>query len=297
MMDHRHAREEYHTSAERRFLLSLGLTSLILVVEVAGGVWTGSLALLSDAAHILLDILALGMSYIALRLARLPPDDRHTYGFHRLQVLAALLNGATLLVVAFGIFREAWVRFHAESHVLAGPMLVVAVVGLVVNLLVVFVLREHEHDDLNVHSAFLHVLGDTLSSVGVIVGGVVILLTGWEVADPLVSVLIGGLILLSSGRVVRQALHILTEGTPEGIPLKQVRDAMGQVPGVSGVHDLHVWTVSPGFVALSAHVTMADQPLIATQDVQAQIRHTLLEQFGIEHTTIQVECSHCGQEG
>jgi cobalt-zinc-cadmium efflux system protein len=280
---------------ERRFLLALALTGLILVAEVIGGLWTGSLALLSDAAHVSLDLFALGMSYVALRLAARPPDDRHTYGFHRMQVLAALANGATLLLVAFAIFREAWARFQNPAPVLAGPMLVVAAVGLAVNLVVVMVLREHDHHDLNVRSAFLHVLGDVLASVGVIVAGVVILLTGWTLADPLISVLIAVIILAGAGRVLRESVHILAEGVPLHLTSSQVAAAMGQVPGVEEVHDLHIWTVSPGYVALSAHVVLDDQALSRTQEMMDGLKQTLAETFSIDHTTIQFECQNCGQ--
>ena len=280
---------------QRRFVLSLALTGLILLVEITGGLWTGSLALLSDAAHIFLDVFALGMSYIALRLAALPPDDRHTYGFHRMQVLAALVNGATLLLVAFEIFREAWERFHRPALVLAGPMLAVAVVGLAVNLVVALVLREHDHHDLNVRSAFLHVLGDALASVGVIVAGVIILATGWLWVDPLVSALIGLIILLGSGRVLRESVHILAEGMPEGLTGPQVAERMSRVPGVEEVHDLHVWTVSPGYVALSAHVVLSDQSLSQTQRVMDGLKQALAKEFYIEHTTIQFKCDNCGQ--
>jgi len=280
---------------ERRFVLSLALTGLVLVAEVAGGLLTGSLALLSDAVHVFLDLFALGVSYGALRLAALPADDRHTYGFHRLQVLAALANGATLLLVAFGIFHEAWARVQRPTPVLAGPMLVVAVIGLAVNLAVALVLREHDQRDLNVRSAFLHVLGDALASVGVIVAAGVILLTGWTLADPLVSVLIGLIILAGSGQVLRRSVHILAEGTPEGLTAVQVAEVMGRVPGVSEVHDLHVWTVSPGYVALSAHVVLADQALGQAQGMMDGLKQALADRFGIEHTTIQFECANCGQ--
>jgi cobalt-zinc-cadmium efflux system protein len=280
---------------ERRFVLSLALTSLILVAEVVGGLWTGSLALLSDAAHVFLDVFALGMSYVALRLAARPADDRHTYGFHRLQVLVALVNGATLLLVAFEIFREAWARFQHPGPVLAGPMLVVALVGLVVNLVVALVLREHDHHDLNVRSAFLHVLGDALASLGVIIAGLVILFTGWMVVDPLISVLIGLMILAGSGRVLRESAHILAEGMPEGLTATQVAETMSHVPGVEEVHDLHVWTVSPGYTALSAHVVLADQSLSQAQEVMDGLKRTLAGEFDIKHTTIQFECDNCGQ--
>ncbi len=280
---------------ERRFVLSLVLTALVLVAEVAGGLWTGSLALLSDAAHVFLDVFALGMSYLALRAAALPVDDRHTYGFHRMQVLAALANGATLLLVSFEIFREAWDRLQHPAPVLAGPMLAVATVGLVVNLIVALVLREHDHDDLNVRSAFLHVLGDALASVGVIGAGALILFTGWTLVDPLVSVLIALIILAGSGRVLRESVHILAEGMPEGMTATDVAEAMSHVPGVSDVHDLHVWTVSPGYVALSSHVTLADQSLSQAESVMGGLKQVLTDEFGIEHTTIQFECDNCGQ--
>jgi cobalt-zinc-cadmium efflux system protein len=280
---------------EGRFILALALTGLILIAEVAGGLLTNSLALLSDAAHVFLDILALGLSYAALRLAARPADDRHTYGFHRFEVLAALANGALLLLMAFGIFWEAWIRFRDPAPVLAGPMLVVAVIGLVVNLVVALVLRDHDHDDLNVRSAFLHVLGDALSSVGVIVAGVIILLTGWTLADPLASVMIGVIILAGSGRVLRQALHILVEGTPEGLSAGQIARIMREAPGVSEVHDLHIWTVSPGYVALSAHVVLDDLSLSEVQEVQDSLRQILGRRFSIHHTTIQMESANCGQ--
>lgn len=201
------------SSIETRFILSLALTGVIFLAELIGGVLTRSLSLLSDAAHVFLDAFALGLSYVAIRLAALPPNDRHTYGYHRMRVLAALANGATLLLVAFEIFREAIKRLSNPEPVLAGPMLIVAVIGLVVNVVVALVLRGHDHHhDLNVQSAFLHVLGDALASVGVIAAGVVIALTGWTVIDPLVSVLIGIIILVGSGNVLRKSIHILVEG-------------------------------------------------------------------------------------
>jgi cobalt-zinc-cadmium efflux system protein len=274
-------------------LLSLSLTGLILLAEVVGGLLTRSLALLSDAAHVFLDVFALALSYAAIRLASLPPNDRHTYGYHRLRVVAALANGTTLLLVAFGIFREAMRRFSTPEPVLAGPMLVVAVIGLVVNLIVAFVLRGHSHEDLNVRSAFLHVLGDALASVGVIVAGLVIVLTGWTVVDPLVSVLIGIIILVGSGNVLRKSLHILAEGVPQGLTATEVAAAMHDVAGVSEVHDLHVWTVSPGYIALSAHVVLDDQSLSEAQTIMEDLKAALSRQFAIEHTTIQFECQSC----
>jgi len=293
-MTHNH-NHDHHGGIERRFLLSLGLTGLIFFAELVGGLLTSSLALLSDAAHVFMDAFALGLSYVAIRLTSLPPDDRHTYGYHRLRVLAALINGALLLLVAFEIFQEAIQRFSEPEPVLAGPMLVVAVMGLVINLIVALLLRGHDHDDLNVRSAFLHVLGDALASIGVIVAGVVIVLTGWTVIDPLISMLIGVIILVGSGNILRRALHILVEGVPQGLTATEVAEAMNAIPGVSKVHDLHVWTVSPGYVALSSHVVLSDQSLSDAQSILEDLEAMLSDQFGIDHTTIQVECQSCAE--
>jgi cobalt-zinc-cadmium efflux system protein len=280
---------------ENRFILALALTGLIFLAELIGGFWTHSLALLSDSAHVFMDAFALGLSYLAIRAAKLPADDKHTYGFHRMQVLAALTNGATLLLIAFEIMRQAWERFRNPEAVLAGPMLVIAVIGLVVNLVVAFTLSRHDHDDLNTRAAFLHVLGDSLASVGVIAVGVILLFVNWTWLDPLVSVLIGLLILFSSGRVLKESVHILAEGMPEGMTATAIAEAMQKMPGVSQVHDLHVWTVAPGYIALSAHVTIADQALSRTSEVMSALKEILHEGFEIQHTTIQFECGNCGQ--
>jgi len=286
-----------HTSEikENRFVLALALTGLIFIVELIGGFWTHSLALLSDSAHVFMDAFALGLSYLAIRAAKLPADDKHTYGFHRMQVLAALTNGATLLLIAFEIMRQAWDRFRNPEAVQAGPMLIIAIIGLIVNLVVAFTLSKHDHDDLNTRAAFLHVLGDALASVGVIAVGVILLFVNWTWLDPLVSVLIGVLILFSSGRVLKESVHILAEGMPEGMTATTIAEIMLKVPGVSQVHDLHVWTVAPGYIALSAHVTLADQALSQTTEVMSALKETLHESFEIQHTTIQFECENCGQ--
>jgi cobalt-zinc-cadmium efflux system protein len=290
-MSHDHTNE----IKENRFILALALTGLIFLVELIGGFWTHSLALLSDSAHVFMDAFALGLSYLAIRAAKLPADDKHTYGFHRMQVLAALTNGATLFLIAFEILREAWNRFQNPEAVQAGPMLVIAVIGLVVNLVVAFTLSKHDHDDLNTRAAFLHVLGDAVASVGVIAVGVILLFVNITWLDPLVSVLIGVLILFSSGRVLKESVHILAEGMPEGMTATTIAEIMLKVPGVSQVHDLHVWTVAPGYIALSAHVTVDDQSLSQTTEVLSALKETLHESFEIEHTTIQFECGNCGQ--
>jgi cobalt-zinc-cadmium efflux system protein len=279
----------------KKLFLSIALTGLIFIAEFGGGLWTGSLALLSDSAHVFMDAFALGLSYLAIRVATLPPNDRHTYGYHRMQVLAALANGATLLLISFEIMREAINRFQNPEPVVAGPMLVIAVIGLIVNVIVALVLHDHDHDDLNTRAAFLHVLGDALASVGVIVAGIAILLTGQQWIDPFVSVLISVLILFSSGRLLKETVHILAEGIPDGMTASDVSNSMKSVPGVAEIHDLHIWTVSPGFVALSAHVILEDQTLSETERIMEELKIKLSSVYKIDHTTIQFECADCGQ--
>ena len=279
----------------KKLFISIALTALIFIAEFGGGLWTGSLALLSDSAHVFMDAFALGLSYLAIRAAALPANDRHTYGYHRMQVLAALANGATLLFISFEILKEAINRFQNPEPVVAGPMLVIAIIGLVVNIIVALVLREHDHDDLNTRAAFLHVLGDALASVGVIGAGIAIYFTGQLWIDPLVSVLISVLILFSSGRLLKETVHILAEGIPDGMTASGVAETMKNVSGVAEIHDLHVWTVSPGFVALSAHVILADQNLSQTGRIMEELKNQLSSLYKIDHTTIQFECANCGQ--
>lgn len=279
----------------QKLFISIALTGLIFFAEFGGGLWTGSLALLSDSAHVFMDAFALGLSYLAIRAAALPANDRHTYGYHRMQVLAALANGATLLLISFEILREAVNRLQNPEPIVAGPMLVIAVIGLVANIIVALVLREHDHEDLNTRAAFLHVLGDALASVGVIGAGIAILITGKQWVDPLVSVLISLLILFSSGRLLKETVHILAEGMPDGMTVSGVAETMKSVSGVAEVHDLHIWTISPGYVALSAHVILEDQTLSETARVMEDLKSKLYAQYKIEHTTIQFECDNCGQ--
>jgi len=291
----------------RRFLLSIGVTFAVLIAEVAGGFWTGSLALVSDSAHVFMDVFALALSYLALRLSAMPADDRHTYGYHRLEVLAALANGATLCAIAVGIFTASWQRWQHPQPVKSLEMLTIAAVGLAANLVVAYVLGgRHVHEDqvaagqsviredLNVRSAFLHVVGDAISSVGVIVAALILWRTGWTWVDPLMSALIGALILVSSLRVLKGSLHILVEGVPEGLSLDRIGQAMDGIPRVLGVHDLHVWSLCSGHVALSAHIVTGSQSRTEDDTVMAAIKGRL-STFGIEHTTIQFEGAPCGQ--
>lgn len=295
MHAHENHHEHDHGPMGRRFVLALAITSVIFVAEIVGGILSNSLALLSDAGHVFLDVFALALSYVALRVSELPADESHTFGFHRAKVLAALANSLLLFVMVFFIAREAWERWLNPREINSGLMLGVAVIGLVANLVVAQVLRAHEHDDLNTRSAFWHVLGDALASVGVIGGAILIALTGWYVVDPILSVLIALLILGGAWRIFRESLHILVEGSPAGIRTRDVAAAIGAVPGVRNVHDLHIWSVGPGYTSLSAHVVLEDQALAQTQGIMESIKQRLHDQFGIEHTTVQFECNHCGQ--
>lgn len=286
--------ETHAHSSQKKLFFSMLLTGIIFVAELIGGITTGSLALLSDSAHVFMDVFALGLGYLAIRAAAIPANDKHTYGFHRMQVLAALVNGITLLVISFEILREAIIRFSNPQPIETGLMLIIAVIGLVVNVIVALVLHEHEHKDLNTRAAFLHVISDTLASVGVIVAGVLIYFTGQLWIDPLVSILISLLVLVSAVRLLKETVHILSEGMPEGITAPQVSDSIKSIPGVLEVHDLHIWAISPDYIALSAHIILEDQTLSQTDVIMAKVKAALAE-FGIHHTTIQLECRNCGQ--
>jgi cobalt-zinc-cadmium efflux system protein len=288
---------------EKRFLLSLSITLLTLVAEVVGGLLTGSLALLSDAGHVLMDVVALGLSFLALRISARPADDRHTFGYHRMEVFSALLNGISLAGIALVIWWEAYERWQNPQPIRGLEMLGIAFIGLVANLVVAFVLGGHDHDsehvhmekDLNLSSAFLHVVGDAISSVGVIIAAVIVWQTGWLWMDPLVSVLIGALILVSSYRVLRQSLHILAEGTPEGLSSLVVCEAIGRLDAVNEIHDLHIWNICSGTVALSAHLVLCEESRSKEDSILQEVKDLLCNQFNIEHTTIQFEAQPCGQ--
>lgn len=309
------------TGIQKRFILSIGLTTGILILELVGGWWTGSLALLSDAAHMFMDVFALALSYTALRLSALPADDEHTFGWHRLEVLAALVNGVSLLVIALGIWREAYERWLSPTAIRGPEMMTIAIIGLAANVVVARVLgghthlhdetaHDHDHDggheadhatakrqDINLNSAFLHVVGDAISSVGVIVAAIVIWRTGWLWVDPLMSVFIGGIILFGAYRVLRGSLHILVEGTPEGINRRLVAAAICEVPQVSTVHDVHVWNICSGHIALSAHVVLEREGWARSNEIMAEIKRVLLSRFNIAHTTIQIETGLFEQAG
>lgn len=280
-------------SISRRLIFAIVLTSVTLIAEVVGGIWTNSLALLSDAAHVFLDLFALILSLAAIKLASIPASERHTFGFHRSEVFASFINGLTVFLMALGILYEAWLRFAAPEAVKSLPMLIIAVIGLVMNLLAAKALHSHSHDDLNVKSAFLHVIGDAAASVGVIAGGIIMYYTGWYQLDALISAAIGLLILAGAGRVLRDSTHILMEGTPHGLELKDVADSIQTIEGVQGLHHLNIWTVCSHILSLSVHVDIDTGNEERRGIILHAIEHLLAERFHITHTTIQMECATC----
>lgn len=277
----------------RGFLLAIALTAVTLVAEVIGGFWTNSLALLSDAAHVFMDLFALTLSLAAIRLAARPVSDRRTYGWHRAEILASLINGLSLLIIAVGILHEAWGRFQHPEPVKSREMFVIAVIGLVMNLIAARLLHGHAHDDLNVRSAFLHVLGDALASVGVIVGGLIMLQTDWYVVDSMVSAGIALVIGWGALRILREAGHILLEGVPPHIDLKQVVKRIKDQEGVTDVHQLHVWSICSHITALSAHIDLHPDHLLRQGEVIGRIEAMLDHDFHITRTTLQGQCYSC----
>ena len=266
------------------------LTTAFVLVEVVGGFLTGSLALLADAGHMASDAVSLGLALFAAWLAGRPATPRRSFGYKRAEILAALANGVTLVAVSVWIFVEAFRRLQDPEPILGGWMMAVAVVGLLVNVAGAAVLSRSGGESLNVEGALRHVLADLLGSVGVIVAAGVILLTGWRYADPLVSAVIGVLVLASSWKLLRDSTNILLEATPRDVDAEQVGRKMAATPGVQEVHDLHIWTITSGFPALSAHVLVGrDENCHARRrDLEA----VLARDFGIEHTTLQVD--HAG---
>jgi cobalt-zinc-cadmium efflux system protein len=284
--DQRHSHD--HRASSRRALTTvLVLTVAFTVVEIVGGFVTDSLALLADAGHMLSDTFAIGLALVALTLASRPSTPRRSFGFQRAEILAAFVNGLTLVLISGWIIWEAVGRFRDPPDVLGGWMLAIAATGLVVNTVSALILARSEHQSLNVRAAFRHVLADLLGSAGVIVAAVVILLTGWTTVDPLVSVAIALLILGSAWGVLRDSTAILMEQAPSGVDADAVAQAITDVPGVTSVHDLHVWTITSGFDALSAHVLVG-----RGQDchgLRREIERVLEARFEITHTTLQVD--------
>ncbi len=277
-------RHDYY--GERALLVSMGVTLLFVFVEAVGGWLTGSLALLSDAGHMASDALALALATVASWIARRPPSARHSYGLARAEVIAASLNGLLMLFVIAWICYEALGRLRHPQPVAGGAVMVIAALGLAVNVFVAHTLS-HGAQDLNTRAALLHVLGDLLGSVAALAAGAVIYFTGWLAIDPLLSLLVAGLVLASTVRLLRDAINVLMEAVPAGLELERVGRAMARVEGVTRVHDLHIWTLATGTVALSAHIEL--NSLAAWPALLKRLQTMLQDDFDIDHITLQPE--------
>ncbi|MFN0072850.1 MAG: cation diffusion facilitator family transporter [Chloroflexota bacterium] len=291
--EHHHHGDAASTS-EWRLTAVLLLTASYMLAEVIGGVLVHSLALVADAGHMLMDSLGLGMALFALRFARRPATPRKTYGFYRAEILAAMLNSLALFGIAGYVLYEAWHRLGDPPDIQSLPMLLIGLGGLIVNLLGVWILHGHTGESINLRAAFNEVLADLLGSAAVIVSGLVILLTGWWPIDPIASVLIGLYIVPRAWQLLTTALDVLLESAPANIDLDALEHAMADVPGVTAVHDLHIWTITSGFIAMSGHVVARDR---RGAEILHDLRVLLREQFSIEHATIQVELSDHADDG
>lgn len=277
--------------SKRRLAAAFGLTSLILVVEVVGGFLTGSLALLADAGHMLTDVAGLGLALFAIKFAERPATPERTYGYYRVEILAALANAVLLFGVSVYILLEVWQRLRHPPVVATGAMMAVAALGTAVNAAAIFVLRAGASHSLNVKGAYFEVLSDLFSSVGVLVAGAVMWTTGWYYADPILSAEIGLFILPRTWKLLREAVGVLLEGTPADVNLAAVREAIEGLPGVEDVHDLHVWTLTSGMNAMSLHVTRADGAV--HQSVLAAVQRRVTGALPVTHVTVQVEDKGC----
>jgi cobalt-zinc-cadmium efflux system protein len=283
------------SASERRLVVVLVMTGIYMLAEVVGGFLTGSLALLADSGHLLGDVLGLAMAVAAIRFARRPATADKTYGFYRAEILAALVNSIALLAVAVWILYAAWQRLSEPSvHVDAVPMLLVACGGLVVTLLGVALLHRGAQESLNVRGAFLEVVGDLLGSIGTIFAAFIILASGWTAADAIVSALIGVFIVPRAWGLLRSVVDVLLESTPQHLDMPQIQACMRATPGVESVHDLHIWTITSGFDAMSGHVRSNGRP---SDDVLHDLRSMLHDRFGIEHVTLQVEAADHADDG
>jgi len=292
---HGHAGHDHTAGANQRSLqIAFALTSVFFVVEIAGGIVTESLALISDAAHMLTDVAALAIALMAIRLSKRPADEKRTFGYHRFEILAAAFNALLLFGAAVYILYEAYLRLKRPPDIHSTGMLVIAVIGLAVNLASMKVLQAGRDSSLNVKGAYLEVWADMIGSVGVILGAIVLKATGWAWVDSVVAILIGLWVVPRTWSLLKSSIHILLEGVPEDIEMDEVRSSLLAVPGVVSLHDLHVWSVTSGKSTLTVHlVTRPD--IDAATDILPRVRERLAGRFGIHHITVQCELEPCHQ--
>ena len=291
--DHSHAHFEPGKGISKPLLIVLIITATFAVVELLGGLISGSLALLSDAGHMFTDILALTLSLAAAIVSQREATAKQTFGYLRAEILVALANGVALIFISVFIMYEAVGRLSNPTGIDSQLMLLVAIAGLVANVAGIIVLRERSKENLNVRGAFLHLLGDLLSSVGVIIAAILIFLFNWTIADPIISIAISLIILYGAARLCRQSAYILLEFTPSHIELSEVRTSLITIPGVEDVHDIHAWTISSGVYAMSAHVRVSDQPVSACSCIVKACEHLLETKYQIKHSTLQLEYAEC----
>ncbi len=287
---------ENRNQEKRRLRWALVLTAVIAVLEVVGGYLTNSLALMSDAGHMLTDISALGLSLLALWFSGKPANLKKTYGYLRLEILSALANGVLLLGITVAIAIEAVHRFNSPGPIDLGSMAAITLIGLITNLWALRLL--HGSHSMNIRGAFLHIVGDTLSSIGVLIGAGVMAWTGWLRVDAIISLGISVIIVVGAYRLTRDAVDVLLEAVPAHVDMEAVRQLMTKVPGVTAIHDLHVWTISSGIYALSAHLVVLDPMVCNNDEILSAVKHELFDRFGIDHTTIQIESetyAHLGE--
>ena len=278
---------------ENKLLIIFGFTFLLMALEVFGGLWSGSLALLSDAGHMFTDALAILLSFIALHWSKKEPTESKTFGYHRLEIIIALVNGLILLAVSIYIFYEAIHRLLHPASIKPNIMLVIAVIGLLGNIAGMLILNTESRENLNVRSVFFHLFGDLLSSVGVILGGLIILFTGWTLVDSLLGLMIGGVVLRSTVNLIFESGEILLEAVPRDINIDKLRSKVESLAGVREFHEIHVWSITSGRRALSAHVLTENVSVRDSQKILSAVRDTLLKEFNILHTTLEVECDEC----
>lgn len=293
---HKHSHTHFNDikgQITRRMGFALAITLVFVFVEIAAGLYSNSLALLTDAAHNFTDALALALSWWALRLTSQPANPKKTYGYHRAGILVALVNSTTLALIAIGIFYEAYHRFVNPPEVGADVLISVGSLAVVINVVTALMVRRGAESDLNIRAAFLHLMGDVLSTAGAVAAGVIIRYTNWNRLDPLVSVLIGFLILWNAWGIIREAINILMESTPADIDMKQMVTDIQAVEGVRGVHDLHVWSITGNMRTLSAHLVTDDMSISEGAQVQSQINELLYQNYGVAHATLQLECEGC----
>jgi len=289
---HSHLREAAKQTTSR-LALSLFLTLAFVAVEATAGYFANSLALLTDAAHNLTDVIALGLSWFAIRITAHPANARKTYGYHRAGILVALLNSTTLVLISLGIFYEAYQRLLSPPEVQSSILIGVGLIAVVINLVTALLVHRGSESDLNLRSAFVHLMGDVISTVGAVIAGVIIYFTDANWLDPLVSVLIGFLILYNAWGILREAIDILLESTPRDVNIKELIKDMIEIEGVLGVHDLHVWSLTQNLRSMSAHLLTEDITVSAGAEIQSRINELVYHRYNIVHATLQLECVDC----